>query len=79
MTYGHSVVMARGKGIGGWVEVGKEGEYADVCNSVNNKKLKIRKKPSTKKRALRFYSLRQRLYVTLCSFQCYTLPFCLSN
>ena len=41
----NSVVVARGKSEEDWVEVNKEGENGDICNSVNNKnKIKKRKK-----------------------------------
>ena len=39
----NSVVMARGKGDRGWVEVGQEGENGGICNSVNNKN-KVKKR-----------------------------------
>ena len=36
----NSVMKASGEGGKGWVEVGKEGEMGDICNSVNSKKTK---------------------------------------
>ena len=33
----NSVLVDRGKWGGGWVEVGRDGENGDICNSVNNK------------------------------------------